>query len=64
MQNKRVMLVFSSIFLISAVFCSAAHLAAQVSNTGTVLGTVTDSSAAFVPGVTVTLHNSGNGLVY
>ena len=64
MQNKRVTLVLSSIFLISAVFCSGAYLAAQVSNTGTVLGMVTDSSAAFVPRVTVTLRNSRNGLVY
>ncbi|MGB8064008.1 MAG: carboxypeptidase regulatory-like domain-containing protein [Candidatus Sulfotelmatobacter sp.] len=64
MQNKRATLVLSSIFLISAVLCSRAYLAAQVSNTGTVLGTVTDSSAAFVPGVAVTLRNSGNGLVY
>jgi len=64
MQNNRVTLVLSSILLVSAVFCSGVHLAAQVSNTGTVLGTVTDSSAALVPGVTVTLRNSGNGLVY
>jgi len=45
-----------------AVFLLPALLAAQAV-TGTIIGEITDSTGAVMPGATVTLTNTGNGLV-
>ena len=50
--------------LAQAILFLAGTIAAQVANTGTVLGTVTDPSGAIVPGVSVTLRNTENNLTY
>ena len=48
--------------LVAAAFLLPASLAAQAV-TGTILGVITDSSGAVMPGVTVTMTNAGTGLV-
>ncbi|HUA16446.1 MAG TPA: carboxypeptidase-like regulatory domain-containing protein [Verrucomicrobiae bacterium] len=50
-----------SVFLIATLFCLGGVLTAwaQSTNTGTVVGTVTDASGAVVPGVSVTLSELG-----
>ena len=56
MSNYR----FASYFLISILMSAAFFLPAlraQVSDAGNVLGTVSDSTGAAVPGVSITLHN-------
>jgi hypothetical protein len=55
---KRVAVALGLIFAASVL---SATLAAQAV-TGTILGTVTDTSGAAVPGATVTLTNTGTGL--
>jgi len=55
---KRVVVALGLIF---AAGLLTASLAAQAV-TGTILGTVTDTSGAAVPGATVTLTNTGTGL--
>ncbi|HUC74061.1 MAG TPA: carboxypeptidase-like regulatory domain-containing protein, partial [Vicinamibacterales bacterium] len=47
-------------FLIAASFFP--RLLAAQAVTGTILGTITDSSGAVMPGTTVTLRNTGTGL--
>jgi hypothetical protein len=54
-------------FFLSAVVLMAllaATVRAQVANTGSVLGTVTDSTSAIVPGVSITLRNPESNLTY
>ena len=48
--------------LVVAAFLLPAVLAAQAV-TGTIIGVITDTSGAVMPGATVTLTNTGNGLV-
>ncbi len=48
--------------LVAVILSLAGTIAAQVGNTGTVLGTVTDPSGAVVPGVSVMLRNTENNL--
>jgi hypothetical protein len=50
--------------LIAVILLLAGTIVAQVGDTGTVLGTVTDPSGAVVAGVSVTLRNTENNLTY
>ena len=54
--------VFCLVFVLCLVFCLARTVRAQNTNTGEIRGTVTDSSGAVVPGVTVTLTNIDTGV--
>ena len=47
-----------------AVFTMSVCAVAQVSDTSTVLGSVTDTTGAFAPGVSLTLRNVENGQTY
>ncbi len=51
------------VFVLSAIFFvfAARQLPAQTGNSGTIAGTVTDSTGAVVPGATVTITNSVSG---
>ena len=63
MRTNRVM----GHFFLSAVALMAllaTTVRAQVANTGSVLGTVTDSTSAIVPGVSITLRNPESNLTY
>ncbi len=55
---------FFLMIMMAVILSMDVFLAAQVANTGTVLGTVTDSSGAVAPGVAVTLRNTENGQAY
>jgi hypothetical protein len=54
---------FLTCFLGIVLFAVATTAHAQVNDTGTINGTVTDNSGAVVPGATVTITNTGTGTV-
>ena len=56
---------FTGYFLLSILVVTALLLPtvwAQVTDAGTVLGTVADSSGAIVPGVSITLRDPGRAI--
>ena len=53
MSNNESRLRLSCSMLVAVILFLAGTIAAQIGNTGTVLGTVMDSSGAVVPGVSV-----------
>jgi hypothetical protein len=57
-------LLYKSLLFLTLVFLLTSSVDAQVSDHGSVLGTVTDPSGAVVPGVSVTLTNVGTGNVF
>lgn len=61
-RGRRSKLAFIAIIL-TVMFFLHGFVAAQVANTGTVLGTVTDATGAVTPATTVTLRNVNTGLV-
>jgi hypothetical protein len=62
MRNNVLSSRWSCSMLVAVILFLAGTIAAQVGNTGTVLGTVTDPSGAVVPGVSVMLRNTENNL--
>lgn len=60
-KMKRFYAVFAVVFALALVFFVAGAVFAQVSPTGTLVGTVTDPSGAIVPGATVTTTGADTG---
>lgn len=60
-MKHRFLRVSANVLVFTIFWLSAGRLSAQVDE-GTIIGTVTDQSAAAVPGVTMTLTNVGTGL--
>jgi Carboxypeptidase regulatory-like domain len=61
-KNRSTGYFLLSTLVVTALLLHAAW--AQVADAGTVLGTVTDSTGAMVPGVSITLRNPENNLTY
>lgn len=61
-RNRRLPLLFT-IWLVFAMF-TAAHLLGQATNTGTVVGSVTDQSGAAIPGAVITLTDLATNEVH
>lgn len=64
MSNNESRLRLFCSMLVAVILFLAGTIAAQIGNTGTVLGTVMDPSGAVVPGVSVMLRDTENNLTY
>jgi hypothetical protein len=51
------------VFLVALCWAGCMQLAAQLSTTGTIGGTVADSTGAVIPGAAVSIRNEGTGVV-
>ena len=56
--------VFRRLLVLALGFCAGNVGFAQNSNSGDIRGTVTDSSGAVVPGVSVTVTNNDTGVIF
>jgi hypothetical protein len=62
MRQLRLRWFIASIAAALVLFAGANRAIAQATNTGTVVGAITDPSGAFIPGVTVTLSDAAAGV--